>query len=45
MPRTILEPRFQVEYLSILDSDGKLDTSLEPDYFRPRTSSGCTAAC
>jgi pyruvate dehydrogenase E1 component alpha subunit len=31
MPRTILEPRFQVEYLSILDSDGKLDTSLEPD--------------
>ena len=31
MPRTTLEPRFQVEYLSILDSDGKLDTSLEPD--------------
>ena len=31
MPRTILEPRFQVEYLSILDSDGKLDASLEPD--------------
>src|SRR4029450_6997671 len=31
MPRTILEPRFQVEYLSILDSDGKLDSSLEPD--------------
>jgi pyruvate dehydrogenase E1 component alpha subunit len=31
MPRTILEPRFQVEYLSILDSDGNLDTSLEPD--------------
>jgi pyruvate dehydrogenase E1 component alpha subunit len=31
MPRTILEPRFQVEYLSVLDSDGKLDTSLEPD--------------
>ena len=31
MPRTILEPRFQVEYLSILDSDGKLDTSLEPE--------------
>jgi pyruvate dehydrogenase E1 component alpha subunit len=30
MPRTILEPRFQVEYLSILDSDGNLDTSLEP---------------
>jgi pyruvate dehydrogenase E1 component alpha subunit len=31
MPRTVLEPRFQVEYLSILDSDGNLDTSLEPD--------------
>ena len=31
MPRTILEPRFQVEYLSVLDSDGNLDTSLEPD--------------
>jgi pyruvate dehydrogenase E1 component subunit alpha len=31
MPRTVLEPRFQVEYLSILDSDGNLDASLEPD--------------
>ena len=31
MPRTRLEPRFQVEYLSILDSDGSLDTALEPD--------------
>ena len=31
MPRTILEPRFQVEYLSILDSDGNLDAALEPD--------------
>jgi pyruvate dehydrogenase E1 component alpha subunit len=31
MPRTALEPRFQVEYLSILDADGKLDTALEPD--------------
>ena len=30
MPRTALEPRFQVEYLSILDSDGNLDTALEP---------------
>ena len=30
MPRTVLEPRFQVEYLSILDSEGNLDTSLEP---------------
>src|SRR5688572_5973447 len=31
MPRTSLEPRFQVEYLSILDSDGNLDAALEPD--------------
>jgi len=31
MPRTHLEPRFQVEYLSILDSEGNLDTALEPD--------------
>jgi pyruvate dehydrogenase E1 component alpha subunit len=31
MPRTPLEPRFTVEYLSILDSDGNLDTALEPD--------------
>ncbi len=31
MPRTPLEPRFQVDYLSILDSDGNLDSSLEPD--------------
>jgi pyruvate dehydrogenase E1 component alpha subunit len=31
MPRTTIEPRFQVEYLSILDSDGNLDASLEPD--------------
>ncbi len=30
MPRTVLEPRFQVEYLSILDGDGNLDASLEP---------------
>jgi len=30
MPRTVLEPRFQVEYLSILDSEGHLDTALEP---------------
>src|SRR5437764_10224467 len=30
MPRTILEPRFQVEYLSILDSEGSLDTALDP---------------
>jgi pyruvate dehydrogenase E1 component alpha subunit len=31
MPRTVLEPRFQVEYLSVLDSDGNLDTEVEPD--------------
>src|SRR5881296_1179061 len=31
MPRTPLEPRFTVEYLSILDSDGNLDAALEPD--------------
>ena len=30
MPRTPLEPRFQVEYLSILDAEGRLDASLEP---------------
>src|SRR5438128_4352097 len=30
MPRTILEPRFHVEYLSILDSEGNLDAALEP---------------
>jgi pyruvate dehydrogenase E1 component alpha subunit len=30
MPRTPLEPRFQVEYLSILDSDGTLDAAREP---------------
>jgi pyruvate dehydrogenase E1 component alpha subunit len=31
MPRTVIEPRFQVEYLSVLDSDANLDTRLEPD--------------
>ena len=30
MPRTVLEPRFHVEHLSILDSEGNLDTALEP---------------
>ena len=30
MPRTTLEPRFQVEFLSVLDSDGTLDAALEP---------------
>src|SRR5262245_10885981 len=31
MPRIPLEPRFAVEHLSILDSDGNLDAALEPD--------------
>jgi pyruvate dehydrogenase E1 component alpha subunit len=31
MPRRPLEPRFTIEHLSILDSDGSLDTALEPD--------------
>jgi pyruvate dehydrogenase E1 component alpha subunit len=31
MPRTILEPQFTIEHLSILDSDGNLDTALEPE--------------
>ena len=31
MPRTRLEPRFHVDYLSILDSDANVDTALEPD--------------
>ena len=31
MPRTRVEPRFQVDYLSILDSDGTLDDGLDPD--------------
>ncbi len=31
MPRTRVEPQFAVEHLSILDSDGNLDTALEPD--------------
>jgi pyruvate dehydrogenase E1 component alpha subunit len=30
MPRTAVEPRFQVESLSILDSDGNLDVALDP---------------
>jgi pyruvate dehydrogenase E1 component alpha subunit len=30
MPRTRVEPRFQVDYLSILDSDGTLDAALDP---------------
>jgi TPP-dependent pyruvate/acetoin dehydrogenase alpha subunit len=31
MPRTPVEPRFGLEYLSILDPDGALDAALEPD--------------
>ncbi|MDR7586778.1 MAG: pyruvate dehydrogenase (acetyl-transferring) E1 component subunit alpha, partial [Armatimonadota bacterium] len=31
MPRRVLEPQHVVEYLSILDSEGNLDTALEPD--------------
>jgi pyruvate dehydrogenase E1 component alpha subunit len=31
MPRTIIEPQFTIEHLSILDSDGNLDSALEPD--------------
>jgi pyruvate dehydrogenase E1 component alpha subunit len=31
MPRTALDLAFQVEHLSILDSEGSLDTALEPD--------------
>src|SRR5437016_3443048 len=30
MPRTPLEPRFTVEYLSVLDAEGKLDSALDP---------------
>jgi len=31
MPRIRLEPQFAIDQLSILDSDGNLDTALEPD--------------
>ena len=31
MPRTRIEPQFTIEHLSILDSDGNLDTALEPE--------------
>jgi pyruvate dehydrogenase E1 component alpha subunit len=31
MPRTKIEPQFTVEHLSILDSDGNLDSALEPE--------------
>jgi pyruvate dehydrogenase E1 component alpha subunit len=30
MPRTLIEPQFPIERLSVLDSDGKLDAKLEP---------------
>src|SRR5262249_56904952 len=30
MPRPPLEPRFTVDYLSILDAEGTLDSSLDP---------------
>jgi hypothetical protein len=30
MPRTIIEPQFAIEHLSILDADGNLDSRLEP---------------
>src|SRR5437763_11547444 len=30
MPRTPLEPRFTVEYLSVLDAEGSLDSALDP---------------
>jgi pyruvate dehydrogenase E1 component alpha subunit len=30
MPRTIIEPQFTIEHLSILDGDGNLDAALEP---------------
>ena len=30
MPRTIIEPQFTIEHLSVLDSDGNLDSALDP---------------
>src|SRR2546426_12148792 len=30
MPRTLIEPQSPIERLSILDSEGNLDTALEP---------------
>jgi pyruvate dehydrogenase E1 component alpha subunit len=30
MPRTIIEPQFTIEHLSILDSEGNLDSALDP---------------
>jgi len=31
MPRQVIEPQSRVEYLSILDADGRLDSELEPE--------------
>jgi pyruvate dehydrogenase E1 component subunit alpha len=31
MPRTPIEPQFTIEYLSILDADGRLDEALAPE--------------
>jgi len=30
MPRTLIEPQFTVEHLSVLDADGNLDSAVEP---------------
>ena len=30
MARTVIEPQFAIEHLSILDADGNLDSALEP---------------
>jgi pyruvate dehydrogenase E1 component alpha subunit len=30
MPRTVIEPQFTIEHLSVLDSDGHLDAALDP---------------
>ena len=30
MPRTVIEPQFTIEHLSVLDSDGNLDSALDP---------------
>src|SRR2546423_12043891 len=32
MPRTPLEPRFTVEYLSVLDAEGNLDSAVAPGF-------------
>ena len=45
MPRTIIEPQFTIEHLSILDSDGNLDTALEPDARRRRAQAPLPRRC